>query len=136
VLDTADIVRDSDLTTIDMSYYVRQGRMSDHLQNLFFGVITAFVLPAICFTLGMIWSRLIGGGRDLKFRRWWVIFCLLLPFAFLAMMISRLAEDKFEAIRIVWFTERMRFIALSSIALLLSIASILATVRICSKSDS
>ena len=110
--------------------------MSEHLHNLIFGLAAAFVLPAICFLLGMIWSKLIGGWQDLKFRRWWTTFCLALPFVFLAMMTKRMAADNFEALRRVWSAEPFHLITITTVAALLSVIVVVAMVRLWRTSQS
>jgi len=53
--------------------------MSEHLHNLIFGVATAFLLPAFGFVLGMVFSKLVGGWRDGKIRKWWTSFAWYCP---------------------------------------------------------
>ncbi|MGO9209170.1 MAG: hypothetical protein ACLPXM_17110 [Terriglobales bacterium] len=110
--------------------------MSEHLHNLIFGLAAAFVLPAICFLLGMIWSKLIGGPQDLKFRRWWTTFCLALPFVFLAMMIKRMAADHFEGLQASWFAEPFLLLLVIGLAVLLSAVVVVAMIRLWHTSQS
>src|SRR5215472_11232666 len=95
--------------------------VSDHFRNLLFGFAVALVIPAICFVLGVAWSRLIGGWGDTKFRKWWTTFCLLMPFIAFGMMVRRMAEDRFEAVRLVWAAEPFHLIAIVVIAAVISI---------------
>ena len=104
--------------------------MEEHVNNLVFGLATAFLLPGICFLLGMAWSKAIGGWRDLKFRRWWTTFCLILPFVFMGMMTKRMAEDGFEGLREVWTTDPFQFMAVSVLALALSIVAVGVIIRV------
>lgn len=104
--------------------------MSDHLNNLIFGLAVAFALPAACFVLGMMWSKAIGGWGDLKFKRWWATFCLALPFLFLGMMTKRIAEDNFQTLREVWAAEPLQLVTLSVLAIVLSIVAIVGIMRV------
>ena len=110
--------------------------MSEHLRNLILGVGAAFVLPVITFVLGMAWSKLIGGWQDTKFRKWWTTFCLLMPFIGFGMMVSRLAEDNFAALRAVWSSEPLQLITITAIAMSLSTSLIFAALRLWRTSQS
>jgi hypothetical protein len=103
--------------------------MSEQLYNLIFGLAAAFVVPAICFLLGMSWSKLIRGWQDPKFRRWWTTFCLALPFVFFGMMIKRMSEENFENLRELWPTEPSALVTTIGVAMLLSSVLIVAVVR-------
>lgn len=104
--------------------------MSEHLYNLIFGLAVAFVVPAVCFLLGMFWSKLIGGWRDTKSRKWWTTFCLLMPFIAFGMMVRRMAEDNFVGLRAVWSSEPIQLITVTAFAMLLSTALIVAVLRL------
>lgn len=105
--------------------------MSEQLYNLILGLAAAFVVPAICFLLGMSWSKLIRGWQDNpKFRRWWTTFCLAMPFAAFAMMIKRMSEEGFENLRDLWSTEPFALVTTIGITTLLSSGLILAVVRL------
>jgi len=103
--------------------------ISEHLHNLIFGLATAFVLPIVGFVLGMIFSRILGGWRVAKIRRWWTIFCLSMPFVFLGMMITRMAEDHFEGIRSSWSAEPKLLLIIIAFGVLLSTTTMLALLR-------
>ncbi len=104
--------------------------MSSHVNNLIFGIAAAFILSAICFVLGMSWSKLVGGWGDTKFRKWWTTFCVLLPFAFFGMMAKRMAEDHFTALRSVWFAEPFQLVVIIGVTVLLSTGLIIAVVQL------
>jgi hypothetical protein len=104
--------------------------LSDHLYNLIFGLAVAFVVPAICFLLGMFWSKLIGGWGDTKFRKWWTTFCLLMPFIFFGIVVRRMAEDNFVGLRAVWSSEPIQLITVTAFAILLSTTFIFAVLRL------
>jgi hypothetical protein len=104
--------------------------MSEQLYRLIFGLAAALVLPAICFLLGMSWSKLIRGWQDLKFRKWWTTFCLAMPFAAFGMMIRRMSEENFENLRELWSTEPFALVTITAVAVILSVVMILAIVRL------
>ena len=104
--------------------------MSEQLYNLIFGLAGAFVVPAICFLLGMSWSKLIRGWQDPKFRKWWTTFCLAMPFAAFGMMIKTMSEDNFENLRELWSTEPFAMVTTIGVAMLLSSFLIVAVVRL------
>ena len=104
--------------------------MSEGINNLIFGVAAAFVVPAVTFILGVTWSRLVGGWKDRKFRRWWTIFCLAMPFIALGMMGKRMAEDNFQGIRAVWSTEPLHVVVIAGVVIGLSITVAIALVRV------
>jgi hypothetical protein len=104
--------------------------MSEHLHNLIFGLVAAFVMPVLTFLLGMTWSKLIGGWSDSKFRRWWTTFCLLGPFIAFGMMAKRMSEDHFEGLRASWSVEPFLLLLTLGLTALLSAAVIVAIVRL------
>ncbi len=104
--------------------------MDEHLNNLIFGLAVAFMLPALTFALGMIWSKLVGGWQDPKFRKWWTTFCLLMPFAAFGMMTKRMAEDHFQNLRASWSTSPVAMILVVGLALFLSVVAVVMIVRL------
>jgi hypothetical protein len=104
--------------------------MSEHLNNLIFGLVAAFVMPVLAFVLGMTWSKLIGGWSDSKFRRWWTTFCLLMPFIAFGMMAKRMSEDHFEGLRASWSVEPFLLLLTIAITVLLSAVTVVAIVRV------
>jgi hypothetical protein len=104
--------------------------MNDHFSNLLLGIAIAVVLPAICFVLGMSWSKLIGGWQDKKFRKWWTTACLLMPFLMFGFMVSRMAEDRFEGVRFLWSSEPAHVISLAFLGALVMIASVVGVLRV------
>jgi hypothetical protein len=104
--------------------------MSEHLQNLIFGLAAAFVMPILAFVLGMAWSKLVRGWGDSKFRRWWTTFCLLMPFIAFGMMAKRMSEDHFEGLRASWSVEPLLLVLTIGITALLSAFAVVAIVRV------
>jgi hypothetical protein len=104
--------------------------MSEHLHNLTFGLAVAFILPAIGFAVGVVFSKFIGGWRDFNIRRWWTTFCLLLPFVFLGMMINRMAEDHFEGLRASWAIEPYMLVLMIVLTVLLGGAAVVTMIRL------
>jgi hypothetical protein len=104
--------------------------MDDRFRNLLFGIAIALVLPAICFALGMSWSKLIGGWQDHKFRKWWGTTCLLMPFLMFGFMVRRMAEDRFEAVRMLWSGGPSQIIFLALVAVLTMIASVVGVLHL------
>ena len=104
--------------------------MSEQLYNLIFGIAAAFIVPAICFLLGMSWSKLIRGWRDPKFRKWWTTFCLAMPFAAFGMMVKIMSEENFATLRELWSTERLALVTTLGVSMLLSSLLIVAIVRL------
>jgi len=110
--------------------------MSDHLHNLIFGLAAAFVLPVIGFAVGVVFSKVIGGWRDSRIRRWWTTFCLAMPFVFLGMMTKRMAEDHFEGLRASWSVEPFVLVLIIGLAALLSAVVVVAMIRLWRTSQS
>jgi hypothetical protein len=110
--------------------------MSEHLHNLIFGLAAAFVLPALAFALGVMWSKLVGGWQYPKFRKWWTTFCLLMPFVAFGMMTNRMAEDRFEGLRASWSIEPSMVVLTIVLAVLLSAAVVVAMIRLWRPSQS
>jgi|SRR5579862_2077965 len=104
--------------------------MSEHLSNLTIDVAAAFVLPIICFLLGVAWSKLIGGWRDNKSRKWWTTFCLVMPFLFLAMLTKIMAESDFESLRAIWSIHPILLLLLLGLTTTLSAILVVAIVRL------
>ena|ERR1035441_4533283 len=109
--------------------------MSEHIDNLVFGLVAAFVVPGITFALGMGWSKLIGGWHS-KFRKWWTTFCLFIPFVAFGMMTKRMSEDRFEGLRASWSAEPLMLLLVIGLAVLLSAIVVLAIVRLWRTSQS
>lgn len=104
--------------------------MSEHLQNLIFGISVSFIVPVVTFALGMAWSKLIGGWQDLKFRKWWTTFCLLIPLAGFGMMTKRMAQDNFEGLRAMWSAEPFHLVIITVVVVLLSMIVVVALFRL------
>ena len=101
--------------------------MNEHLSTLLFGLSVAFILPAVCFLLGMSRSKLVGGWQDSKFRKWWTTICLSMPFLFLGMMALRMREDGFQGMRIAWSVNPL---PVAIVALFVALVSIVLVSRI------
>jgi hypothetical protein len=97
----------------------------EHIHNLICGLAVAFVIPAVTFAFGWLWSNAIGGWRgDSKWRRWWTTFCLAMPFICFGMILQRMAEDQFEGLRESWSSEPFALLVVAALTLLLSATDI------------
>jgi hypothetical protein len=104
--------------------------MSNHVDSLAFGLMVALVFPIIVYGIGVLWSKLIGGWRNPNIQRWWTTFCLAMPFVFLGMMATRMAEDNFDSLRVLWGDDRPILIAAIAIVALAVVVLVLAIKRV------
>lgn len=58
----------------------------------------AFLLPAVLFVMGVIWSKMVGGWRNATLRKGWITVCLAFPIVFLGMIV----KFGFASLRAVW----------------------------------
>ena len=62
--------------------------LDSDLSKLSFGIAVAFVLPMLAYAIGAVWNTVVGGARNPKIRNGWKAACLLMPVAFLAMIVQ------------------------------------------------
>lgn len=103
--------------------------MSEHLHSLIFGIAVSFIMPAIGFTVGVVYTKVMGGWRYRKIRKWWSIFCLLMPFCSLALVTKAMAEDRFEGLWASWHAEPIQLVSILGLTALLSVVCMIAIVR-------
>jgi hypothetical protein len=62
--------------------------MEAEISKIESALAVAFLLPAVCFVIGMIWGKMVGGWRNATLRKGWITFCLVLPIVFLGMILK------------------------------------------------